>query len=91
MESKLVLTKQKKNNATQVIQMFQEYVGNPGDIVTRTKPFDGGLQLMESISKAKVIGILVNYSSKMEKLLDEMRTFMTRLELVTMSQSTLLE
>ena len=51
-----------------------------GDFVNKAKLFDSGLKKTGPIFGAKVISISVDYSAKMERILDEMRTLIIGLE-----------
>ena len=53
--------------------------------------FDGGLVKLGSIFGSKVINILVDYTTKMDKILKEMKIFMTCLDLGPIPQSTFLK
>ena len=62
-----------KLNATlQFNQKLEEYIGNPGDVVSKARLFDENLA-RNSVSAGKVIPVLVDFAEKMEELLDEMR------------------
>ena len=62
----------KLNAALQFNQKFEEYIGNPGDVVNKAKLFDENLA-RNPVSAGKVIPVLVDFAEKMEELLDEMR------------------
>ena len=53
-------------------QKLETYVGNTGDVVNKAQLFDANLAQHLVIAK-KVIPVLVDFSNKMEELLDEMR------------------
>ena len=65
--------------ATPLFTHFNSYIGHPGDIVTKAKLFDKAVLKLGPLIKSKVIDSVVDYSSKMEKILEEMRVLMSGL------------
>ena len=62
-----------KLNATlQFNQKLEEYVGNPGDMVNKSRLFNENLARNPVLAR-KVIPVLVDFAEKMEELLDEMK------------------
>ena len=69
----------KLNAALQFNQKFEEYVGNPGNVVNKARLFDKNLA-RNPVSAGKVIPILVDFTEKMEELLDKMRVLFKGLQ-----------
>ena len=62
----------KLNESLVVISKIEEYIGNPGNVVNKAKLFDNYLAA-NPVSCTKGISILVDFASKMEELLNDMR------------------
>ena len=52
------------------------FVGYLGDVVTKARLYDESMKTSEVVLAPKVLRALINYSGKMEKLLEEMRTLL---------------
>ena len=72
-DDKLQESRWKTNKVVEVIGKIREYIGHPSNIINKTKLYDNDLMKLEPISGAKVINVLVDYSSKIDKNLDKMR------------------
>ena len=59
-------------------QKLEAYVGNTEDIVNKAQLFDANL-VQHPVTAKKVILVLVDFTDKMEELLDEMRVLFDRL------------
>ena len=57
----------------EVARKFQEYVGNPGDVVNKAKLYDKGVQQLGAAFEPKIVQFLVDYIAKMDRILAEMR------------------
>ena len=53
-------------------QKLEAYVGNTGDVINKAQLFDANLA-QHPVTAKKVIPVLVDFTNKMEELLDEMR------------------
>ena len=85
-ESDLAMANKKTGEALNLLTQFQSYVGQPGEIVTKARIFDETVAKTLPVIGAKVINIVVDYSSKMEMLLIDMRKLMV-LGVVSMDYS----
>ena len=68
----------KLNKSLVVIWKIEEYIGNEGNVVKKAKLFNNHL-VVNPVLAAKVIPIIVDFTSKMEELLNDMRDFFDRL------------
>ena len=64
---------------------------NLGDVVNKAKLFDNDLRKIGLVFGANVINVLVDYSAKMDRILDEMKVHFIRLKPVRTSQPTPLD
>ena len=78
-ESDLATANQKTGEALNLLTQFQSYVGQPDEIVTKVRIFDETMAKTLPMTGVKVINIIVDYSSKMETLLIDMRKLMADL------------
>ena len=69
----------KLNVALTFNQKLEAYVGNPKDIINKAKLFDANLA-KNPVTAGKVIPVLVDFTEKMEELLDEMWVLFYRLQ-----------
>ena len=69
----------KLNVALTFNQKLEAYVGYTGNVVNKARLFDANLA-KNLVSAEKVIPVLVDFSEKMEELLDEMRALFDRLQ-----------
>ena len=75
-EAQIVLDK--LNKVLLVNQKLEEYVGNPSDVFNKAGFFDHNLA-SHLVLGTKVIPILVDFATKMEELLDNLRSLFNRL------------
>ena len=71
-ESKLSIADQKTGEALHLLSQFQAYIRQSGEVVTKARIFDETVAKAFSMTGAKVINIVVDYSLKMETLLVKM-------------------
>ena len=69
----------KLNVALAFNQKLETYVGNIGDVINKANLFDANLA-KNPVMAGKVIPVLVDFSKKMEELLDEMRVLFDGLQ-----------
>ena len=69
----------KLNFALAFNQKLEAYVGNTGDIINKAKLFDANLA-KNPVTAEKVIPVLVDFTEKMEELMDEMRVLFDGLQ-----------
>ena len=68
----------KLNESLVVICKIEEYIRNLDNVVNKVKLFDNHLEV-NPVLRAKIIPIIVDFASKMEELLDDMRGLFNRL------------
>ena len=83
-EFELVVADRKTGEALHLLTQLHNFVGQPGDHVMKARVFDETEAKALLITGAKVINIVVDYSSKMKTLLAEMRKLMASLHLVAL-------
>ena len=88
-ESELSVVDRKTDEALHLLFQFQAYIGQPGEIVTKARIFDKMVAKALLMTRAKVINIVVDYSSKMETLLVDLRKLMAGLHPVALQPRTL--
>ena len=88
-ESKLSVVDRKTDEALHLLSQFQTYIGQPGELITKARIFDETVAKVLSMTRAKVMNIVVDYSSKMETLLVEMPKLMASLHLAALQPRTL--
>ena len=71
----------KTGEALHLLIQFHNFVGQPGDLVTKAQVYDEIMAKAFLMTRAKVINIVVDYSSKMETLLAKMQKLMVGLYL----------
>ena len=72
-ESDLATANQKTGEALSLLTQFQSYVGQPSEIVTKARIFNETVAKTLPVTGTNVINIVVDYSSKMETWLIDMR------------------
>ena len=55
-----------------LLWIINTYVGHSGDVVTKVKLYNRAMMKLRILIGSKVIHIVVYYSAKMEKILEEM-------------------
>ena len=55
---------------------FHAFVGYSSDVVTKARLYDESMMKLEVVLVPKVLQILIDYSRKVEKLLEELRTLL---------------
>ena len=73
MERELKLEQSKTQGAHRLIELLEEHVWNPGDLVIKARIYDEAVAKIGGVTALKVIHICVDYSTKMETILAEMR------------------
>ena len=59
-----------------ISRKFHDFIGHPGDVVNKACLCDDGMSQPGAPPGFKIIRCLVDYNTKMEKLLKEMRTLL---------------
>ena len=74
-DAELVQAQEDRDRVEAIFCKFHEFVGQPGDVVNKARLYDKGTRHQGMPIRANLIQFLVDYNTKMEKLLREMRTF----------------
>ena len=69
------LKQSKTQGAHRLIGLLEEHVRNPGDLVIKARLYDEAIAKTRGITALKMIHICVDYSTRMETILAEMRIF----------------
>ena len=72
-ERELKLKQSKTQGAHRLIGLLEEHVRNPGDLVIKAWIYDEAVAKIGGVTALKLIQICVDYSTKMETILAEMR------------------
>ena len=72
-ERKLKLEQSKTQGAYRLIGLLKEHVRNPGDLVVKARIYDEAVAKTGGVMALKLIHICVDYSTRMETILAEMR------------------
>ena len=72
-ERELKLEQSKTQGAHRLIGLLEEHVRNPGDLVIKARIYDEVVAKIGGVTALKLIHICVDYSTKMETILAEMR------------------
>ena len=72
-ERDLKLEESKTQGAHRLIGLLEEHVRNPGDLVIKARLYDEAVAKIGGVTTLKLIHICVDYSTKMETILAEMR------------------
>ena len=67
---------EERDKAKEVAQKIHAFMGFPGDVINKARLYDQGLKQPETSSRAKMMRCMVDYSTKMEKLLKELRALL---------------
>ena len=57
----------------ELAQKFQEYVGNPSNMVNKAKLYDKGMLQLRAASGQKIVWFLVDYAVKIDRILAAIR------------------
>ena len=72
-ERELKLEQLKTQGAHRLIGLLEEHVRNPGDLVIKARIYDEAVAKIGGVTALKLIHICVDYSTRMETILAEMR------------------
>ena len=73
MERELKLEQLKTEGAHRLIGLLEEHVRNPGDLVIKAQIYDEVVAKIGGVTALKLTHICVDYSTRMETILEEMR------------------
>ena len=72
-ERELKLEQSKTQGAHRLIELLEEHVRNPGDLVIKAQIYDEAVAKIGGVTTLKLIHICVDYSTRMETIMAEMR------------------
>ena len=75
MERELKVEQAKTQGAHRLIELLEEHDRNPGDLVIKAWIYDEAVAKVGGVTAFKLIHICVDYSTRMETILAEMRIF----------------
>ena len=75
-EEEVKTTREERDKAKEVTRKIHSFLGFPGDVLNKAGLYDQGLRQPETESGAKMMYCMVDYSSKMEKMLKELRVLL---------------
>ena len=76
LEAEVKSTREKRDKAKEVARKIHAFMEYPSDVVNKARLYDQCAKQPEASSRAKMMRCMVDYSSKMEKLLKELRTLL---------------
>ena len=80
LEEELKSAREDRDKAVVMAQKFHASVGYPGDVVNKARLYDESTSQPGTSLRAKVIRCMVDYSTKIEKLLRENRILLQPVE-----------
>ena len=75
-KAKLMGAWERQNKALAISRKFHDFIGHAGDVINKAQLYNEGMGQPGASPRPKVIRCLVDYDSKMEKLLKEMRALL---------------
>ena len=75
-EEEVKTARVKLDMAKEVARKIHSFLGFPGDVLNKARLYDQGLRQPTTGSGAKMMRCMVDYSSKMEKTLKELRALL---------------
>ena len=90
-ERELKLEQSKSQRAHRLIGLLEEHVRNPGDLVIKARIYDEVVAKIRGVTALKLIHICVDYSTRMETILAEMRVLFDSRNCFFQGSPTLLE
>ena len=75
-EEELVQTREDQNKALAISRKFHNLTRHSGNVVNKTRLYDASMDQLRASTDPKVIWCLVDYNTKMEKLLKELRALL---------------
>ena len=76
LEEEVKTAREERDKSKQVAWKIHSFMGFPGDVVNKARMYDQGLKQPETASGAKMMRCMVDYSTKMEKLLKKLRALL---------------
>ena len=76
LEAKVKSAREERDKAKEVARKIHTFMGHPGDVVHKAHLYDQCALQPDTALGAKVIRCMVDYSTKMEKLLKELRALL---------------
>ena len=83
LEEEVKTAREEQDKSKEVAQKIHAFMGFPGDVVNKARLYDQVLKQPQTSSGAKMMRCMVDYSTKMKKLLKELRVLLqpTRIQL----------
>ena len=75
-EEELVCAREDQNKAIAISRKFHDFIGHSSDVVNKARLYDESIGQPGALPGPKVIWCLVDYNTKMEKLLKEMQALL---------------
>ena len=75
-EVELLAARKERDEATALNWMFQTFIGNPSDVINKARLYDEGTSQLGAPIGVKIVWFLVDYNTKMEKLLKGMQALL---------------
>ena len=75
-EVELVVARRVRDEVTTISRMFQDFVGNSGNVINKARLYDQGMNQSGALTRRKIVRFLVDYNTKMEKLVKGMRALL---------------
>ena len=76
LEAEMKSVREEHDKAKEVAQKIHAFMGYPGNVVNKARMYDQCAQQSNTTSGAKMMQCMVDYSTKMEKLLKELRALL---------------
>ena len=76
LEVEVKSAREERDKAKEVAQKIHAFMGYPGDVVNKARLYDQCAPQSDMASRAKAIRCMVDYSTKIEKLLKELRALL---------------
>ena len=76
MEEELVRAREDRNKAIAISEKFHNFIGHLGDVINKARLYDESMGQPGASPGSKIIWCMVNYSTKIEKLLKETCTLL---------------
>ena len=76
MEVKQATAQKERDEAKTINRMFQTFIGNLSEVVNKAWLYEEGMDQSRASPRPKIVRCLVDYNTKMEKLLKEMQALL---------------
>ena len=76
LEAEVKSAREERDKAKEVARKIHAFIGYPGDVINKARLYDQCVKQPKTASGAKIMLCMVDYSTKMEKLLKELRALL---------------